>query len=170
MKKTAFFVAVILSLVSVNVFATSEKVEISNTKKEAIVRNCDSIMEQLKALQRTDSRSRYYLGHYYETVLSKYITPLNLRLTERFLSSNSFVENQNSYNKALASFRIEYVEAQKALEDLVATNCKTEPETFYEKLVTARAKRKIVSDSVTYMRKLSDDHIKLVKELREKQQ
>lgn len=176
MKKTAVLLVVAFSLVSLNAFAVTdgaektEKTEISSVKKSAIIKNCETMQQDLKNLQRIDSRTRVYLGRYYESILTKYITPLNVRLVENSLSSDTFINNQNGYNKALNSFRTDFVESQKALEELVATNCKEEPEKFYEKLVEARAKRKIVTEDVAKMRKLISEQIFLAKGLKEKQE
>lgn len=127
---------------------------------------CDAIHEELKVLQRNDSRARVYLGRYYETILNRFITPLNVRLVENNLSSTSFINNQNDFNKARTNFMIDYVEYQKGLEDLVATDCKENPEQFYEKLVDVRTKRATVADDTARLRKLAGRHLDLVKELK----
>ena len=127
---------------------------------------CDAIHEELKVLQRNDSRARVYLGRYYETILNRFITPLNVRLVENNLSSTSFINNQNDFNKAWTNFMIDYVEYQKGLEDLVATDCKENPEQFYEKLVDVRTKRATVADDTARLRKLAGRHLDLVKELK----
>ena len=101
MKKTAVLLVVAFSLVSLNAFAVTdgaektEKTEISSAKKSAIVKNCEIMQQDLKNLQRIDSRTRVYLGRYYESILTKYITPLNVRLVENSLSSDTFINNQN---------------------------------------------------------------------------
>ena len=127
---------------------------------------CDAIHEELKVLQRNDSRARVYLGRYYETILNRFITPLNVRLVENNLSSTSFINNQNDFNKARTNFMIDYVEYQKGLEDLVAADCKENPEQFYEKLVDVRTKRATVADDTARLRKLAGKHLDLVKELK----
>ena len=127
---------------------------------------CDAIHEELKVLQRNDSRARVYLGRYYETILNRFITPLNVRLVENNLSSTSFINNQNDFNKARTNFMIDYVEYQKGLEDLVATDCKENPGQFYEKLVDVRMKRATVADDTARLRKLAGRHLDLVKELK----
>ena len=135
----------------------------------AIVQDrCDAIHEELKVLQRNDSRARVYLGRYYETILNRFITPLNVRLVENNLSSTNFINNQNDFNKTRTNFMIDYVEYQKGLEDLVATNCKESPGQFYEKLVSVRAKRAVVADDTVKLKKLASEHSELVKGLKVK--
>ena len=63
-------------------------------------------------------------------------------------------------------FNYDYISYQQSLEELVNTNCKTEPEKFYEKLVITREKRKIVKKDAAKMRDLTDEQKKLVEELR----
>lgn len=129
----------------------------------AVIREqCESIRDDLKALQRSDSRARVYLGRYYETILTKFITPLNVRLVENNLSSTDFIDNQNDFNRTKTNFVIDYIEYQKVLEDLTLSDCNKEPEKFYEKLVNARAKRKIVVEDTVKLRKLISKHLELV--------
>ena len=129
---------------------------------------CDAIHEELKVLQRNDSRARVYLGRYYETILNRFITPLNMRLVENNLSTTDFIDSQNEFNKTRTNFMIDYVEYQKGLEELVAMNCKELPEQFYEKLISVRAKRATVADDTIKLRSLAGKYSELVKGLKVK--
>ena len=122
--------------------------------------------DNLKALQRTDSRARVYLGRYYETILSSFITPLNLRLVENNISNTKLLDNQTNFVTQRGNFTNDYIIYQQALEDLVNTNCKTEPEKFYEKLVVARERRAIVNKDVLKLKSLTDEQKRLVEELK----
>lgn len=164
MKKIVLFCA----MFGLVVLWTSPVEAISVVQKDAIVNRCETIREELRDLQHVDSRTRVYLGRYYETILTKFITPLNVRLTENMLSTDSFVNNQNGFVKARTNFTIDFIEYQKGLEDLVAINCKTEPEKFYEKLVAVREKRQIVASDTVKMKKLVNEQITLVTALKEK--
>lgn len=161
-KKWLLLIGVIISMISVPVSAISE------AQKNAIIDHCAAIQNDLKNLQRDDSRTRVYLGRYYETVLTKYITPLNVRLVENILSNDNLVNNQNDLVKTRMSFNANYVEYQKALESLVSVDCKTEPERFYRKLTGVREKRQIVAEDVTKLRKIITTQISLVESLKEK--
>ncbi len=145
-----------LSFLSVPVMAISE------TKEEAIETHCDTIKSSLRTLQKTDARVRVYLGGYYETILSKFVTQFNIRLVENNLSTASLIENQNNIAEAKSVFASDFVKYQQMLEELVAINCKTEPEAFYEKLDVVRQKRKIMKQDVLKMRELISEHIRLV--------
>ena len=140
---------------------------VSEGQKMAISENCDKIKETLRTVQHQDSRTRVYLGRYYETVLSKYITPLNVRLVENTMINSDLMDNQDSFSRTRNSFIIDFIEYQKRLEDLVATDCKTEPENFYNKLVKVRERRKVVESDTVVLKELIMTQLNLVKGLRE---
>lgn len=162
--KRFLMVAIILaaSLVALPTFAITESQETS------IKEHCDAIKDDLKNVQRMDSRTRVYFGGIYETILSKYITPLNMRLVENNLSTAEFVENQNKFAEAKNAFANDFISYQKHLEELVAMDCKKEPADFYEKLEKVREKRKVVGQDVLKIRNLITGHIKLVSGLKGK--
>ena len=141
---------------------------ISETQKTAIVERCDTIKNTLKTVQHVDSRTRVYLGRHYETIWSKYITPLNVRLVENNMPDSGLLTNQDSFAKARGAFAADFIEYQKSLEELVGIDCKAEPSRFYEVLITARSKRKIVAGDVTALRKLAIGQKNLVMKLKER--
>ena len=53
---------------------------LSKEEANAISSNCSTIKQSLSQLQKADSKTRTYLGTTYETIASRFITPLNLRL------------------------------------------------------------------------------------------
>lgn len=169
-KATVFVMSFVFGLFAViNAYADEEKKEITVTAEQrtTIVDHCDTMKDSLKSLQRTDSRARVYLGRYYETILSDFIVPLNLRLVENNISNTKLIDNQTNFVASRTSFNNDYVSYQQSLEELVNINCKTEPEKFYEKLLVTREKRKIVKKDVSKMRSLTDEQKKLVEELRD---
>lgn len=140
---------------------------ITSEQKTTIVDHCDAMKDSLKSLQRTDSRARVYLGRYYETILTNFITPLNIRLVENNISDAKLLDNQTSFASRRSSFNNNYISYQQSLEELVNVDCKSEPEKFYEKLLVTREKRKIVKKDVSKMRGLVDEQKKLVEGLRD---
>lgn len=138
---------------------------ISDTQKGAIIDHCLLIRENLGNVQKSDAKVRVYLGGYYESILSKFIVPLNVRLVENNLSNAGFVENQNGIADTKTLFSNDFVSYQQDLEELVMMDCKQEPEKFYEKLEKVRQKRKIVEQDVLKMRSLFSEHVRLVNQL-----
>ncbi len=141
---------------------------ISDNQKNAIMDHCESMRDNLKNVQKADSRARVYLGGYYETILSDYITPLNVRLVENNLSTPALVENQNKFADAKILFANDFVSYQQDLEELVLMDCKTEPEKFYNELVKVRQKRKAVEQDTLKIRNLLSEHVKLANRLKGK--
>lgn len=156
------FAICLLSVVAVPVMALSEEQE------AAIVDKCTEIREDLKKVQKDDARARVHLGGRYETILSKFIVPLNVRLVKNNLSNAELVENQNQFAETKIVFANDYVGYQQDLEELVAMDCKKEPEGFYEKLVRVRQKRKTVEQDTLKLRNLISKQVKLVTSVRGK--
>ena len=141
-------------------------IALAESQSMAIVEHCDTIKDDLKKVQKEDARVRVYLGGYYETILTKFITPLNVRLVENNLSSAGLVENQNSYVETRALFVKDFVSYQQELEELTGIDCKEKPDEFYSKLQLAQQKRKIMSQDALKMRSLISENIKLVNNLK----
>ena len=141
---------------------------VDKKQTEVIEDKCDLIKEKLKEVQRDDAKVRVHLGGRYEAVLSRFILPLNVKLVEKNLSNADFVENQNNFVEAKTTFTNDYITYQQQLEELVAMDCKSEPEKFYEKLVKVRQKRKTMEQDTMLLRNLISKHIRLVTALKEK--
>ncbi|MBQ1298610.1 hypothetical protein IJH72_01110 [Candidatus Saccharibacteria bacterium] len=164
MKKRIIFYFITLML-----FCQALPVSAVSKEQEAkIVEGCSGIQDNLKNLQRADAKARVYLGGYYETILSKFITPLNVRVVENNLSNAGLVENQNNFADTRTLFSNDFIAYQQELEDLVGIDCKSEPGDFYEQLVKVRKKRKVVEQDVLKMRGLISGHINLVNKLKGK--
>lgn len=164
MKKISVIVcAVMMSLCLVNVVGAT-------TKKQdaAIVDHCEDIRESLKKVQKDDARIRVFLGGRYETILTKFIVPLNMRLVENSLSNADLVENQNEFAEAKTVFVNDYIGYQQELENLVGMDCKNEPGKFYDQLTKVRQKRKTIRQDTMRIRSLISTHIKLVDQLKGK--
>ena len=131
---------------------------ITKVQETAIVDHCDAIREDLKNVQRADARARVYIGGRYETILNKYVTPLNVWLVEQSLSKPSLIESQNQLSETKTKFANDYVDYQQGLEQLVAMDCKTQAPAFYDKLVRVRQKRKKVEQDVQKMSVLINDY------------
>ena len=119
-------------------------------------------------MQKTDARARVYLGGFYEKVLADFVVPFNVRLVENNLSTAGLVENQNKMAETKALFASDFIAYQQGLEELVAYDCKNEPQEFYNKLDVVRKKRKIVEQDTLKMRNLISEHVKLADQLKGK--
>lgn len=140
----------------------------AEVKEEVITERCEAVLNQLRVVQREDARTRIYLGRYYETILDRFITPMNMRLAENTLLDVKFTNNQNYFVKTRESFMIDFTQYQKELDDLVATDCKKEPGVFQKKLGQVREWREEVAADAEKLRKLAEENRVLVTELRGK--
>ncbi len=158
----AVFAILVVSLVALPVSA------IAKNQEEAISDHCESIRNSLKTIQKNDAKARVHLGGRYETILSRFLVPLNVRLVENNLPSADLVENQNDFADTKVVFTNDYIEYQQNLEELVAMDCKNQPAEFYEKLVKVRQKRKTMEQDVMKMRTLITKQINAVNNLMSK--
>lgn len=165
-KKGLIFHCIILMLFCQVCVPTADAV--SEEKLQTISTHCEKIRESLRLVQREDSVVRTHLGPYYNTVLEKFMKPLNLRLVENNISEQRLFNNQQSFATTQNQFRDDYRAYQDALGDLVAMDCKNEPEKFYAKLEETREKRKVVATEVAKMRKLAGKQVTVLKEVLEK--
>lgn len=140
---------------------------LSKVQEDAISDHCDAMKEDLKNVQRSDARARVYIGGRYETILTKYVTPLNVWLVEKSLSKADLIESQNQISETKIKFANDYVDYQQGLEQLVAIDCKTQASSFYDKLVRVRQKRKKVEQDVQKMSTLLGEYKNRVAGLKE---
>ena len=167
-KRLTLYCIILLVFLQVFVVFPPDTMAITKEQETAIVSKCGAIKDDLKKVQKEDARTRVYLGGYYETILTKFITPLNVRLVENNLSSAGLVENQNNFADARTLFISDFIVYQQGLEELVGLDCKTEPEKFYDKLKVVQQKRKTMVQDVLKMRNLISEHVKLVTNLKRK--
>lgn len=164
---TSYYI-ILLMFLQVVVVDVPSTMAITEAQSKAIAGRCDAIKEDLKKVQKEDARTRVYLGGYYETILTKFITPLNVRLVENNLSSAGLVENQNDFAASKTVFASDFVNYQQGLEELVGMGCKEKPGEFYDKLTVVRQKRKTMVQDALKMRSLISEHVRLVDGLKGK--
>lgn len=158
-----------ITLVVICLFVTACQVlnaaAISDAQKTIIIKRCDDIKTDLRLVQREDAKSRVHLGTYYDKIMTNFVTPLNVKLVENNLSSAGFIDNQNELAKTKNTFANDFTKYQQMLEELVAIDCKNEPEQFYDKLVDVRQRRKTMEQDTLKMRRLISEHIGLVEKV-----
>ena len=139
--------------------------DLSPERRAKISDNCGSLRNSLKLLQRSDSRARTYFGSIYETVSSKYLTPLNLRLVKNNLSSVDLINLQTSLATSRSNFSSDFISYSKSLEELISIDCHLNPEEFYTKLQETRKLRQAVAADMKAIHATLADSVKTVKEL-----
>ena len=161
-------ISLVIGFVGVlSVFMVSSVGALSKTQEAAISDHCEAVREDLKKVQRADARARVYVGGRYETILTDFVTPLNLWLVEKNMSKSEMIESQNAISDAKLKFSNDYVDYQQGLEQLVAMDCKGQASAFYDKLVRVRQKRKKVEQDMKDMAKVLEEYKKRVGKLKE---
>ena len=146
---TAVAVATILAT---TISATASA--LSEAQQGVISQNCATIKQSLEQLQRSDSRTRTYLGTTYETLANKFIVPLNLRLVKNNLPT--FSDIQAEFTSDQTRFKDAYTDYMKSLGELIATDCQNKPDEFYDKLGVTRKKREILQKTTKSLSELTD--------------
>ena len=164
------FAAVALVGLATFMHGSASVAALSETQRGRISQNCGSIQQSLRQLQVADSRTRVYLGSIYETVLSDYLTPLATRVANNNLSLNTFgaslITQQSDFSVSRSSFSSTYISYQRALEELVDYDCRTDPDGFYEKLEAVREQRADLAALVAQIRAKLTTHQTTVQSLR----
>ena len=130
--------------------------------------NCASIQTSLKNVQRNDSKTRVILGTNYQTLLSNYISPLNVRLIKNNLPDSTLISIQSEAITSRNSFTNLFVTYSQRLESLISIDCKNQPDTFYSELENVRFLRSQLEESVNKVNTALSNHLKTVNQLREK--
>ncbi|MBR3180988.1 hypothetical protein IKF63_02835 [Candidatus Saccharibacteria bacterium] len=175
--KAKFLPFILFGIMSINVVKNTtipvsaegeEKTNLSEEKRGLISQNCGTIRQSLKNLQRADSRARIYFGSIYETVSSKYVTPLNLRLVKNNISSVPMINLQTSLANSRSKFSADFIDYSKSLEELIVLDCRLNPDSFYEKLLETRKKREFVASDMKTLNELLTSSFDSAEKIKEK--
>jgi len=157
-----------LSLVTLLLVSSpAHAAHISEEKAGLISMNCGSIQLQLKSLQKADSKSRVFLGSKFEFILTHLMTNLNLRLVKNNLASPSLAASQATLSSERDFFKSAFTDYSKSLDALVATDCRSNPYLFHDRLEITRTKREVVRQSYLRLTDVLAHHRVLVIELSE---
>ena len=143
-----------------------EAAALSEDQESEITQSCPTIKESLKKLQRSDSKTRSYLGATYQTLISDYIKPLNMNLVKSGHPSGTITELYSDILEERKKFGEKFTDYSLAFEELLLVDCKADAEGFYNKLGEVRKKRKALESSTKNLRSLLGNQYTAVKELR----
>ena len=164
---TNHFLKISLSLLFAALLTSpASATDLSDAKKGGISQNCNAIKTSLSSVQKADSKTRVLLGTSYQTILTNFIPPLNIRMIKANLSDSSLSTAQANIASERDNFGELFIGYSKSLEDLLNTDCKSNPEEFYEKLESTRSARKALNKSATRINSLITSSITTVTNLR----
>lgn len=150
------FTAFLLALPTVPVFAEEEK--LSEEKLGAISQYCETTRQTLKSIQKSDTKVRTSLGPTFERLQTKFITPLNVSLVNQNFSVPEFIAAQAEFANLKSSFNKNFTSYSLSLDELISTDCKNNPESFYEKLKVVRAKRETLYYDIISIKEILEDY------------
>lgn len=183
--KTRFFLS--LSCIFVSIFSTTQIIFLSNpvyaeddlfksvvhrkldeTERGNISMNCGSIQTSLKNLQKNDSKTRVLLGTSYQTILSNYVSPLNVRLVKNNTPDSNLISIQSEITDSKNIFTSLFITYSQHLETLISIECKTQPDEFYHELENVRFLRSKLEEAVSKVNLAISNHLKITDQLKTK--
>jgi hypothetical protein len=164
MKKVS---AVILSLIIAATPANLFAAELSDEQIGNISTNCASIKLRLKQIQKNDARSRVNLGAQFEIISTNLMMNLNIRLVKNNIANANVSRQQTDFAAERDAFKSDYITYSQGLENLIAINCKEEPQHFYDQLETVRSRRATVADHVKRLSEMAAEHRKTILDMRD---
>ncbi len=147
--------------------AAIEHRELSQEEIGSISQNCSSIKVRLQRVQKDDARNRVFLGTQYETIASKLMLNLNLRLVKNGMASASLADQQTTFMSERDRFKNDFIGYSQEFENLLNMNCKDEPQKFYRQLELVRVKRADVLYSMQRLKSIISIHYQSVADLRD---
>ena len=166
-KKIIIFGALVLTLGFSFTNLTFAEDKIDSEKLENIEMDCQSIKQTLKRVQNIDRNTRISIGRSYQTILTDFITPLNVRLVKNNKSISELTSIQNRFVDARETFNRDYISYSQEFENLLNIDCKNEPEKFYNQLEKTREKRTSVADSARKVRAIISEHLTEVEKFKD---
>lgn len=163
--KYAAFIFALILVFSPSATAIDHR-ELSEEEVGIVSQNCSSIKVRLQRVQKDDARNRVFLGSQYETIASKLMLNLNLRLVKNGMASASLAEQQTTFMSERDRFKNDFIGYSQEFENLLNMNCKDEPEKFYRQLELVRAKRADVDASMQRLKSIISLHYESVTDLR----
>jgi uncharacterized protein YozE (UPF0346 family) len=132
---------------------SSAQTELTASQRQAIQQDCESIKADLTQLHARDALLRVNMGQHYELISTRLISRFNARLVANGLEAGRFITVSDDYTVNLSLFRASYQEYERDLTALLRINCRENPESFYESLLTVRDSRLVVHSNVVELNK-----------------
>jgi hypothetical protein len=140
--------------------------KLNDLERGNISTGCASIQVSLRNLQKNDSKTRVLLGTSYQTLLTNYFSPLNIRLIKNNLPDINLSRVQTEMFASRNDFTNLFITYSQHLETLISLDCKNQPNEFYYELENVRFLREKLEDSVTKTNNIVSSHLQLVDQLK----
>ncbi len=111
--------------------------------------SCVTAKNTLDRLHASDALLRVNRGQLYESITAKLMVPFDARLNSNHIDATNLSSANESYISTLATFRTDYQAYEVQLSTALNIDCNKQPVTFYDAVISARAKRSQVHDDIT---------------------
>ena len=149
-------------------FSTASAVNLDDDRIGAISQNCSIIKERLRRIESAGARSRVYLGTQYESIYSGLMSNLSLRLMRNGIANQDIADQQATFKSERERFRNDFIGYSQELKNLIAMDCRNNPQDFYRQLEKTRIKREDITKSIRRMNDIIKEHRETVIGLRNK--
>lgn len=133
---------------------------LSSDEETTVRQNCISVQVILQRMQYNDTANRVKHGQAYETLLSKFMLPLNSRTASNGLSAEAarLTEITDRYQQNLVSFKNGYDTYADKIDSLIRMKCKDKPQDFYQGLQEARENRGKIKANITTLDQIIEEY------------
>lgn len=149
-------------------FSTANAINLDDDRIGAISQNCSIIKERLRRIESAGARSRVYLGTQYESIYSGLMSNLSLRLMRNGIANQDIADQQATFKSERERFRNDFIGYSQELKNLIAMDCRNNPQDFYRQLKKTRIKREDITKSIRRMNDIIKEHRETVIGLRNK--
>jgi hypothetical protein len=148
--------------------STTNAIDLDDDRIGAISQNCSIIKERLRRIESAGARSRVYLGTQYESIYSGLMSNLSLRLMRNGIANQDIADQQATFKSERERFRNDFIGYSQELKNLIAMDCRNNPQDFYRQLEKTRTKREDITKSIRRMNDIIKEHRETVIGLRNK--
>ncbi len=148
--------------------STTNAIDLDDDRIGAISQNCSIIKERLRRIESAGARSRVYLGTQYESIYSGLMSNLSLRLMRNGIANQDIADQQATFKSERERFRNDFIGYSQELKNLIAMDCRNNPQDFYRQLEKTRTKREDITKSIRRMNDIIEEHRETVIGLRNK--
>jgi len=170
MKKTTkilvlcFALTIISGIGYLKVSAQNEN-EVTVAQTQQIRNNCSLLKNTLNQLHVSDALLRVNMGQRYELMSTKLIDRFNSRVSSNNLKVDQLAIASVNYKSTLDIFRLDYQSYEENMVTTIKIDCQSEPNAFYNSLLTTRNKRMQVYIDVKKLNQEIDQYRSAVSQL-----
>lgn len=121
---------------------------LTTNQRESIAANCSGIKAIISQVRRADTVARIKRGRSYEQT-SRLLDSMNAHLGYNGISQPLLTDMTSEFKQAFSAYQGAFREYERVMEEAEKTNCMSETDTFYARLLQGRAHRRNMASAVT---------------------